>query len=113
MTGYAASSPLAQEIFVGRVAGCVDLADRTLGDELQACKNTFMAMNQRSNNGSPGWTTGGRLPSDYDEYFSPEHAAELPGPRMDREYYGEEYVKQKLEEERTARMVAQEENDGF
>ncbi len=110
---YAASSPLAREIFASREVGCVDLADRTLGDELRACQNTFMAMNQPSINGSPGNTTGARHPGGYIEWHDPESAAELPGPRGDREDRDEEYLIQKLEEERTARMVAQEENDGF
>ena len=95
------------------MAGCVDLADRTLGDDLRTCQNTFMAMNQPSNNGSPGYTIGARHPSSYNEAPSPESAAELPGYQANREYYDEEYFNQELEEERTARMVAQEENDGF
>lgn len=109
---YATSTPLSREIFEGRVAGCVDLADRTLGDELRTCQNTFMAMNQPSNNGSSG-ITGARHPSGYNEAPSPESAGIPPGHQGDREYYEEEYLNQKLEEERTARMVAQEEEDGF
>ena len=110
---YATSTPLSREIFEGRVAGCVDLADRTLGDELRTCQNTFMAMNQPSINGSPGNTTGARHPSRYDESSSPESAAILPGPQGDREYYDEAYINQKLREEEAARMVAQEEADGL
>lgn len=113
MRSYAASSPLAQEILEGRVAGCVDLADRTLGDDLRTCQNTFMAMNQPSINGSPGNTTGARHPGGYSERHDPESAAVLPGHQADREYYDEQYLNQKLDEERTARMVAQEEEDGF
>lgn len=112
MTDYAASSPLAKEIFEGRVAGCVDLADRTLGDDLRTCKNTFMAMNQPSNNGSSG-ITGARHPSGYNEAPSPESAGIPPGHQGDREDSDEDYLNQKLEEEQTARMVAQEEEYGF
>ncbi len=112
MRSYAASSPLAQEIFEGRVAGCVDLADRTLGADLRTCQNTFMAMNQPSNNGSESFASPFH-PSRYNEAPSPESATIPRGHQADREYYDEEYLNQKLEEERTEEMVAQEENDGF
>ena len=109
-TNYAANSPLAQEIFEGRAARCVEMADRTLGVDLRTCQDEFMAMNQPSNNGSESFAFPFH-PGRYNEAPSPEGATIPRGHQRDREDRDEEYLNQKLEEERTARADAEVEED--